>query len=226
MTTASPERRRRTRAEQRAETRARLVEAAGEVFAAHGFEGASIDEITERAGYTRGAFYSNFTDKAELLIELSEARMAAFAASDLPPILAADEPDRVREAARWLVEQPAAIEVLLLVELARLREDHDDVAALLDRFTAGSLAFVERILDVAATGETPPAGNPERDTLARALLGSVLGIVLLRHLGVEVDVPTAERMLTGALRPAAAPAATTPPPADPAVPGADEEART
>jgi AcrR family transcriptional regulator len=48
-------------------TRATLVEAAAEVFAEKGFYGASLEEIAEVAGFTRGAIYSNFGNKEELL---------------------------------------------------------------------------------------------------------------------------------------------------------------
>ncbi|WP_159501706.1 TetR/AcrR family transcriptional regulator [Microbacterium sp. 18062] len=54
----------------RENTRARLVDAASEVFAESGLEGASVEAICERAGFTRGAFYSNFGSKEELLLAL------------------------------------------------------------------------------------------------------------------------------------------------------------
>ncbi|MFA9430694.1 TetR/AcrR family transcriptional regulator [Egicoccus sp. AB-alg2] len=191
----TPPRRRRTRAEQQAETRARLVEAAAEVFAAHGFEGASIDLITERAGYTRGAFYSNFSDKAELLLELMRDRMREFTGV-LPGILAASEEDRIGEAARWLVEQPPPVEVLLLVELARLRHDHGDVAALLDEMADRSLGFVGDVLDEA---DEPTVPCHDRTGLERAVLAAVLGAQLLRHVGIDVDPRTMELLLSGVL---------------------------
>ena len=58
------------RSHRRQATRDRLLAAAGEVFAERGFHGASVEDICERAGFTRGAFYSNFTDKDELVTEL------------------------------------------------------------------------------------------------------------------------------------------------------------
>jgi AcrR family transcriptional regulator len=61
-----------TRDESRARTRARLIDAAGEVFLRRGFEGASLEEIAEEAGYTRGALYSNFRDKDEVFLEVVE----------------------------------------------------------------------------------------------------------------------------------------------------------
>ncbi|TQM62465.1 TetR/AcrR family transcriptional regulator [Humibacillus xanthopallidus] len=52
-------------------TRARVLDAASEVFAERGFHGATVEEICERAGFTRGAFYSNFSSKDDLVIHLS-----------------------------------------------------------------------------------------------------------------------------------------------------------
>jgi len=56
----TPERRRQL-------TRDALVAAAAEVFTAKGFHAASLDEIADAAGFTRGAIYSNFGSKEELL---------------------------------------------------------------------------------------------------------------------------------------------------------------
>lgn len=67
-------RRRLTRAEAKALTRERLLQAAAHVFARRGFEGASVEEIAESAGYSTGALYSNFANKEELFLELLSAR--------------------------------------------------------------------------------------------------------------------------------------------------------
>ncbi|MFI9385846.1 TetR/AcrR family transcriptional regulator [Kutzneria sp. NPDC052558] len=63
-------RRRLTRAEAKARTRTLLLDAAAEVFARKGFAGASVEEIAETAGFSIGAFYSNFANKDELFVEL------------------------------------------------------------------------------------------------------------------------------------------------------------
>ncbi|MGT2476578.1 TetR/AcrR family transcriptional regulator [Paraburkholderia terrae] len=63
-------RQRITREESRNQTRQRLCESAQIVFIKKGFTAASVDEIAKAAGYTRGAFYSNFRSKAELFLEL------------------------------------------------------------------------------------------------------------------------------------------------------------
>jgi len=54
----------------RTQTRRRLMDAAVSAFAERGIIGASVEEICESAGFTRGAFYSNFSDKDELVVTL------------------------------------------------------------------------------------------------------------------------------------------------------------
>jgi AcrR family transcriptional regulator len=61
----------------RAETRQRLLDAALEVFAEDGFGRASVEDVCERAGFTRGAFYSNFSSLDELFLAMWEQRSAA-----------------------------------------------------------------------------------------------------------------------------------------------------
>jgi len=56
----------------RDETRDRLFEAAAALFEARGIGAASIESIVEAAGFTRGAFYSNFATKDDLIIAMLE----------------------------------------------------------------------------------------------------------------------------------------------------------
>ena len=53
-----------------AETRRVLLAAAREVFAAHGYDGASIADVVERAGSSVGSLYHHFGGKAELFVAL------------------------------------------------------------------------------------------------------------------------------------------------------------
>ncbi|MCP3723014.1 TetR/AcrR family transcriptional regulator [Paraburkholderia sp. CNPSo 3272] len=59
-----------TREQSRDQTRERLLDAAQAMFMKKGFVGASVEDIAHTAGYTRGAFYSNFSGKSDLLVEL------------------------------------------------------------------------------------------------------------------------------------------------------------
>jgi AcrR family transcriptional regulator len=64
-------RKRPTREEKRAKIRASLVGAAQELFAEHGYWGVSLDQIADRVGLTKGAVYSNFESKEELLLAVA-----------------------------------------------------------------------------------------------------------------------------------------------------------
>jgi AcrR family transcriptional regulator len=77
-----------TPARRRALTREHLLAAAGDVFAARGYHAATIDEIAEAAGFSKGAVYSNFASKEDLFLALLADRerqlIDAFAAAAEP----------------------------------------------------------------------------------------------------------------------------------------------
>jgi len=64
-----------TREEKKARTRAQLIDAAAAVFARRGYVAASLDEVAEEAGLTKGAVYSNFESKEELFEAVIEDRL-------------------------------------------------------------------------------------------------------------------------------------------------------
>jgi AcrR family transcriptional regulator len=95
--------RRLTRAEKQAETKAALLAAAADEFTRVGYDAATVDAITDAAGFSRGAFYSNFDSKEELFLTLIESRIG----SRLQEIAAAFQegdtaPDRIRSGGQYL----------------------------------------------------------------------------------------------------------------------------
>ena len=68
----------RRRSEAKQETREALIAAALAEFAEHGLDAPSLDAICARAGYTRGAFYVHFRDRADLLVAVVEHAMTVF----------------------------------------------------------------------------------------------------------------------------------------------------
>ncbi len=56
-------------------TRQKLLDAAATVFARKGFNGASLDDVAEEAGLTKGAVYSNFASKDDLIGALLADRL-------------------------------------------------------------------------------------------------------------------------------------------------------
>src|SRR2546421_12172220 len=59
-----------SRNERKAQTRAGLIDAAARVFARRGYHGTTVDDVAEEAGFTKGAFYSNFESKEDVFVEL------------------------------------------------------------------------------------------------------------------------------------------------------------
>lgn len=80
----------------RAETRQRLLDAALDVFADEGFGRSTVEQICDRAGFTRGAFYSNFSTMDELFLAMWEQRSQQMLA-DVRAVLAEEEAAGVRD---------------------------------------------------------------------------------------------------------------------------------
>ncbi|GGU43736.1 TetR/AcrR family transcriptional regulator [Lentzea flava] len=109
----------------RAETRQRLIEAAYATFSETGIRDTPVELICERAGFTRGAFYSNFASKEELFLAVYEVQMGDRAdrlrAAVESALAAADPSDGdsvatvLREAAALFMESPAADETWYLL---------------------------------------------------------------------------------------------------------------
>ncbi|GAA5614175.1 TetR/AcrR family transcriptional regulator [Streptomyces platensis] len=139
---AEPARRRLTRAEAKARTRALLLDAAARVFARKGFTGASVEEIAEAAGFSIGALYSNFGSKEALFLEL----------------LADRQTDRIAEAAQMLECHPsgtgeAAAELgRLLIDVA---DKDTDFAPLQAEFWLYAVRNPEVLETMAANLRTP-----------------------------------------------------------------------
>lgn len=70
-----------TQAQRRERTRDAVLAAAADVFARRGFHAASVDEIGELAGVSKGAIYYSFPSKDELFLALLEQRTAAWVAA-------------------------------------------------------------------------------------------------------------------------------------------------
>ena len=95
-------RRRLTRAEAKAQTRERLLDAAARLFAGKGFAATSVEEIAESAGYSVGALYSNFAGKEQLFLELLRTRVSDRIGS-VAEILGAGTGDPSADLSRLLV---------------------------------------------------------------------------------------------------------------------------
>ena len=93
-----------TQLERRTATRARILDAAGAVFAGRGFERATLDEIARQAGVSKGAVYHSFRSKDDLFLALLEQQLGerlAAGPDDAGADVAADFVERVGRDPRW-----------------------------------------------------------------------------------------------------------------------------
>jgi AcrR family transcriptional regulator len=90
------------RQERREQTRADLLAAARRAFLRDGFHAASLDAIAEDAGYTKGAFYSNFASKDDALVAVFDEHFRDRAAAYERLIFTTDSvEDAYRAVARY-----------------------------------------------------------------------------------------------------------------------------
>lgn len=115
----------------RAATRERLVRAAIGVFAQRGVMAASVEEICDAAGFTRGAFYSNFDGKDDLCIAVLSERADAYlsaarSAVQTVPSTTEEAQHRIGRVldtfAHTVVEEPEAILAMMELRLYAARE--------------------------------------------------------------------------------------------------------
>jgi AcrR family transcriptional regulator len=172
-------RQRTTREEARAATRERLLEAARHVFARGGYGGASVDVIAAEAGYTKGAFYSNFPSKEAVFLALL-ARHMEREADELGRLFegggrAAEVVERLDG---WLGRMNADADwALLAVELQLHARRSPDFAAAFEALAAEHRrrlgGYVERLF--ALSGKALPA---PADEIAAALMALAHGLAL------------------------------------------------
>lgn len=205
----------------RARTRARLLDAAFEVFAATGFGQASIEAVCEAAGFTRGAFYSNFTDLEGLFFALYDDR-AGLIAGQLAESLAgstagppAANPDPFEAPVAELVGRVADVLLLdrtwLLVKTEFLLHAARRPAlaeALARHRTALREAVASRLDELARRRGIPPLLG-DADSAARAVIAVYDGVTVQLLLDGDTAAARAwlKQLLTALLTASSAPSA-------------------
>jgi TetR/AcrR family transcriptional regulator, transcriptional repressor of aconitase len=125
--TMSKPRKRLTREESRAQTRATLIAVGREHFIRYGLGGAVAEKIAEDAGYSRGALYSNFDGKEELFLavirEEQDRRMQAFQSMFKEEPSATDRLRKMRDAIADVVTDPGWIVLRTEFEAGALRNE-------------------------------------------------------------------------------------------------------
>jgi AcrR family transcriptional regulator len=171
------------RSTRKAATRTRLLEAAARVYAAHGFAGATLDDVAEEAGLTKGAVYGHFGSKDNLLVALMEEYLAAEIAEQVA-LFDRDTTTWKRPLAgsdQWmheLDESPDAFRLLVEFWVAASRDE-----ALRARFAAGLEALRETFAGFAAESAADaglPTGPEPARHFANVMLGLSIGLGMIR----------------------------------------------
>lgn len=179
-----------TRQETQARTREELLATACEHFLEKGYAAASVEQIAEEAGYSKGAVYSNFTNKDELCLEVlnqirakkvTEISFAIEEGRSFEDSLAVfrDWADRTIGDRRW---------TLLEIEFsARSRHDEHIRNAIAEGTTRVRQLIARLVQSLARRHELKPALAP--DATATLLLSTGIGLGLQRAIdpGLPVD---------------------------------------
>jgi AcrR family transcriptional regulator len=189
------------REERKAQNRAKLLDAAREVFSEKGLGEATARDIVRRTDLASGTFYNYFRDKEDafraLLQQMSERSRAIVRAQRRAPGLTMDE--RVANAYRayfeWVVEERELFQVF--------RRNAGAIALMPDSdlFEIGILELIEDLAEWEEAGDLPAV---DLEYLATA--GAGMGFQIATHL-VDRDPPDVEaatrfcaRMFTGGVR--------------------------
>jgi AcrR family transcriptional regulator len=180
---------RKTRGERQAETRQALLDAAARVVIERGLAGASVEAICAAAGFTRGAFYSNFDSKEQLFVELLQQRVYEHYREMAERRIA--EPER-RPSLRETGEELARLQadprgrwlLRLILELLAEAGRSDRVRDLAATFWSGNRELTAHSIKEAFgnVGKQPPA---DARMLASALIALDIGLALQHYVDPE-----------------------------------------
>jgi len=188
----------------REDVRTDVLRAAREVFAESGYQRASLEAIARRAGFSKGAVYSNFESKDDLFLALLEPEADQMAglltgivqtSGDLDADIAA----LAEVIAALTISSPAT---LLFAEFRAHAARDPQLAARLAAIRASIIAhagelLVEELAGMNATLVVPPID-------AATLLLALINGLTLEHVGVEgpsVATDSLATLLRGLVRP-------------------------
>ena len=178
-----------TQVQRKAETRARLLAAAAELFADHGVDAVSVDAVAEAAGRTSGAVYAHFGSKQGLLLALLDSWKDSVLTVLLAEVAVSDSPRGQLEAVWERVagdpEDQSGRWALLEHELWLRAARDTEVADVLRVRNAEALRYSARQLDgwTTAVGAEPTVPPEELAVLMKALL---TGLALQKRLEPEL----------------------------------------
>ena len=183
-----------------AQTRARLVEAAKEIFEEQGFLDARISDISDRAGLSHGSFYHYFDSKEQVFREVAEAVDERQAAPLGSVVLArsstATPPERLREAlGQYLESYRDDARIMAVIEQVSRYDEHVQ-AVLLARHKHQTEQMAESIRELQRRGMADPKLDPAIAAAALAAMSTRFAEMLLSQGFVECSLDQAVEQLS------------------------------
>jgi AcrR family transcriptional regulator len=173
------------------ERRAEVLQAALEVFGEVGFERATLQDVAERAGVTKGALYHYFDSKDQLFLELMRERVSAHVEA-AAALVAAAEPTKPREVllrelleSMWANMQQPGMPELMKLMLSELPKFPECARSFFDEIVAPARRTMRQALDRAGAGGDGRAETV--DTVVALLPSMMLGVGLTRHVLHAID---------------------------------------
>ncbi|MDI9905039.1 TetR/AcrR family transcriptional regulator [Rhodococcus sp. IEGM 1406] len=191
-----------TRQETQALTRETLLATAVEHFLDRGYAAASLDQIAEDAGYSKGAVYSNFKNKDELCAEVL-GRIRLTKVGEITAQLGAKSTldDAVAEFARWAErtigdQRWTLLEVEFSVRSRHSEDIREKIAAGADQVRGLIAGLVQHLTE--SNGVTPTL-DPDAAALRMLSVGIGLGLqrAISPELPVDPLVDTVREILSG-----------------------------
>jgi AcrR family transcriptional regulator len=142
-----PHKRLRSKAVAAELTRERILSAAAQLFAEHGFSGASMPAIAAQSGITAGAIYRHFASKAELLLEVVKRALKALPFS-FEQSSVADDATLLPEFAARLTDPALTLLRQLSVEVHAAARRDPEVRKLLVAYNELALRKIRTLLAV------------------------------------------------------------------------------
>ncbi|MCG3268297.1 TetR/AcrR family transcriptional regulator [Yoonia sp. I 8.24] len=163
------------------QTRDALTQAGAALIAQNGFSGASVRDIAARAGFTQGAFYSNFQSKDDLVLEIMRSQFQyAYASMEvLSRDTSKSTTEMITEASEWLREicgssEKAQLEAEISLHALRDPAFAESYYALLDEQADKMAHIVQKSADARQLKLRAPARQ-----LAMGMIAMARGLKLM-----------------------------------------------
>jgi AcrR family transcriptional regulator len=196
--TSAPER--QTQAERSARSRAALLESAARGLSRYGYGHLRLEEVSREAGYTRGALYHQFKDKAELSLAVLDWvnetwRQEVGDPADREPTPVASLIKLARGHAVYCRRDVARVMMALRVEFSD--QDHP-VGREIKRVSRLLVKQCATLIDAGRRDGSIPPGPPAKQ-VAQAYWGALEGVVIALAGQAPHDEQLAERVAKGVL---------------------------